>query len=172
MLPGRGVRLALSGFCPQLACDLEQLYQVTKWGVVTGLCEVLPVLDLVDRGLAHMYTRTHVHTLTCSAYLGKFCLFSFLFVQQLLSRGEKALASSRPGVARAVVERAAAMSHGLPSHAPQPCTLPSEALSIVSHSVQASAAVQIPWIDEITLPHPPNNLCIRPLAKVSFLPDG
>lgn len=52
------------------------------------------------------------------------------------------------------MERAAAMSHGLPSYAPHPCTLPSEALSIVSHSVQPSAAVQIPWVDEIALPIP------------------
>lgn len=63
-------RLALSGFCPQLACDLEQLYQMTKWGMVTEGCvgEVLFVLDLVDGGLAHMcthtYTHTHTHTLS------------------------------------------------------------------------------------------------------------
>lgn len=96
----------------------------------------------------HTYTHSHAQPIWGSFASSPFSLSSSHFL------GEKALVSSRPGVARAVVERAAAMSHGLPSHAPHPCTFPSEALSIVSHSVQPSAAVQIPWVDEIALPIP------------------
>lgn len=69
-------RLALSGFCPQLACDLEQLYQMTRWGMVTEGCvgEVLLILDLVDGGLAHMCTCTHTHTFSPFGEVSPFLL--------------------------------------------------------------------------------------------------
>lgn len=78
---GRG-RFALSGFCPQLACDLEQLYQVTRWDIVTEGCvgKVLLVLDLVDGGLAHTSTHSHAQPVWGSFASSPFSLSSSHFL--------------------------------------------------------------------------------------------